>query len=112
MENIIEWLVNHWPELAAALGIGGGGGLISKKLIDSKQDDKIESIKTMLNSHQSKINMLERKLIKIGIDVETNSKFDFQFREQVDKDRSQILDTLKEIKEAQSKMIDYLLNKG
>lgn len=105
MDNITEWLVEHWPELAAALGVGGGGGLIGKKLTDSTQDKKIKEMETILNLH-------DKKISKMALDIDINSRFDEQFREQVDKDRTQILETLKEIKASQSQMIDHLLSKS
>lgn len=68
-----EWLQAHWLELTAALGIGSGSGLLSKKLIDKSQDKKIEKLEARVDKNTSDIQMISNRL-------QTNTEFDKQLR--------------------------------
>lgn len=101
--GIGDWLELHWIEILTTIGIGGGSGLAGNKLSDKKRDDKIDELK--LEVDENKRNIQEMKA-----DINTNTLFDKQFRDQMKDERKEIKDSLKELKEAQSKMFDYLLN--
>ncbi len=94
--EILNWIIKHWPELAAAVGIGGGSGLAAKKLTDKKQDGKIADLET-------KVNDMDKALTKLKTDIETNTKFDKQFREQVE-------GSMQEIKTQLNQILGHLLN--
>lgn len=94
--EILNWVIKHWPELAAAIGIGGGSGFAAKKLTDKKQDGKISELET-------KVNALDKTLTKVQSDIETNTKFDKQFRDQVEA-------SMTEVKTRLDQILGHLLN--
>ena len=105
MKDLLNWIIAHWAELTAALGTGGAGALGAKKLADRKQDDKI-------NELQKKINALEKEMAQLKNDISTNTMFDKQFREQVEKDYKGIKNEMGEIKDRLNQILEHLLNKS
>ena len=41
MDELLAWATEKWPQLLAALSIGGGSGFLTKKYKDKKQDKQI-----------------------------------------------------------------------
>jgi peptidoglycan hydrolase CwlO-like protein len=91
-----EWILKHWAEILTALGVGSGGSFAAKKLTDKKQDAKI-------NKLDERVGGMERKLADVEKDIETNTKFDKQFRDQVE-------GSMQEIKGQLSQILGHLLN--
>lgn len=102
--TIPEWLSEHWIELSSALGIGGTSGFLSKKILDKKQSEDIESLFIKVGNNEKAISDVKK-------DIGINTLLDNQFREQVKEERQEIRETLKEIKDHQDKIFEYLLNK-
>jgi len=97
MNDLLNWIIKHWPELAAAVGVGGGGGLAAKKLTDKKQDQKISKL-------EERVDIMDRAILKVQSDIETNTKFDQEFRNQVES-------TMTDVKSRLDLILDHLLNK-
>ncbi len=95
MKEITDWLLIHWPELVAALGIGSGSAIGTKKLIDKNQNVRLDSL-------ESKTIEMEKAITKLETDIETNTKFDKQFREQINQSMS-------EVKNQLDRILDHLL---
>jgi len=95
--DLYNWLVKHWPELLAALSLGGGGGIASKKLTDKKQDKKISDLEV-------KINSLEK-------DIETNTLFDKQFREQMGENYNGIKEDIRGVNGRLDQILVHLAKK-
>lgn len=105
MKDIHDWLIKHWAELAAALGIGGGSGLAAKKLTDKKQDKKISEL-------ESKVNDMEKAITQLKNDIKTNTMFDKQFRDQMEREYNGIKEDMKEVKRGLEQILGHLLNKN
>lgn len=97
MDSLINWISAHWAELLTALGLGGGSGLAAKKLADKKQDAKIE--------------VLEKEVSKLKIDMHTNTLYDEQFRQQVERDYLAIKEDMREVKGRLEQILNHLLSK-
>ncbi len=104
MTDFLNWFIKHWAELAAALGLGGGSGLLAKKMTDKKQDKKISDL-------EKKVNSLNEDMLQLKNDIKTNTMFDKQFREQVEKEYNGIKEGMREIKEGLQLLTNHLLNK-
>lgn len=104
MIDIVNWVVKHWPELAAAFGIGGGSGFAAKKFADRKQIENIDVLEKNVKAMNEEISQLKH-------DVVVNTMFDKQFRDQVEKDYHAIKDDMKEVKRSLEQILNHLLNK-
>ena len=98
-----EWLTQNWPELAAALGLGAGSGLATKKLADKEQDKKIQTLQDRLDELDKRTNQLEN-------DVVTNTMFDKQLRQQMEREYSAIQGEISEVKGRLEQILNHLLN--
>lgn len=100
----MEWINDHIPFLGkvlTALGVGGGSGWLTKKWIDKRQNEKIQVLEDRMDSAENRIGEVEK-------DLEINTKFDKQFREDINKRFDRI-----EIKQDQilNKFIDVVKSK-
>lgn len=105
MQDFLNYIIKHWPELAAAIGIGGGSGFAAKKLTDKNQDKKISYLET-------KVDSMDKQLTQLKNDINTNTLFDKQFREQMEKEYSIIKDDIREVKGNLKQILGHLLSKS
>ena len=103
MIEFLNWVTKHWAELAAALGLGGGSGFLAKKITDKEQDRKISYLEDKLES-------MEKHLIQLENDVKTNTMFDKQFREQMEREYGIIKEGMKEVKGSLKQILGHLLD--
>ena len=103
MTEIVSWLTANWGDVAAYIGIGGGSGIAAKKFTDKKQDTKIGGL-------ENKILAIDKELIKIKGDIEKNTQFDKQFREQTEKEYHGIKKDMDDIKRGVDRILGHLLN--
>ena len=101
--DILNWIVKHWPEFAAALGIGGGSGLAAKKLTDKRQDKKISAL-------EKKVNDMDKTITQLKNDIKTNTMLDKQFRDQMEQEYNGIKEDMKEVKRGLEQILGHLLN--
>ena len=96
-----EWIEAHWIELLSALGIGGGSGILGKKLTDRKQNKDIEYLKSEVKDIRSELSI--------------NSDRDLALKEHIAEMKLDFKESLTEIKqgqkELQSLIIDLIKNK-
>lgn len=104
MKDIIDWVIKHWAELSAALGIGGASGFTAKKLTDKKQDAKITEL-------EKKVGQIDKSLDQLKNDIAVNTMFDKQFREQVEREYNGIKESMTEIKSSVNSILSHLLDK-
>lgn len=98
-----KYLSDHWVEIAAALGLGsGGGGLLTKGMSDKKGSKALKSLDDRLTKAETSILMVKK-------DVETNTLFDKQFREQTAKDYESIKSEVSGVNTRLDKIIGHLL---
>lgn len=71
-----DWLINHWQEIAAYLGIGTSSGVLSKKYLDKKQNK-------VLKTHSY-------RLAKIENELKLNRSRDNDLRKEVENNRKQM----------------------
>lgn len=100
--DILKWALDNWPTVVATLGIGGGGGIAAKKITDKKQDAKISKI-------EKRISELEKTVANLEKDVQTNTLFDNQFREQMKDEYNGIKAEIKGVKATLEKILFELL---
>lgn len=103
--QILYWISKHWMEILGALGISGGSGVIGKKMTDKKQDEKI--LKMGL-----KIADLDKKIISIQKDIDTNTAFDKQFRLQMEGKYSDLKESISDVKKGVDMLVQHMLNKA
>lgn len=104
MIEVLNWVSKHWAELTTALGVGGGGGFVAKKITDRKQDKKISYLEDKLNS-------MDKQLIQLENDVKTNTMFDKQFRDQMEREYNVIKEGMKGVKDDLKQILGHLLDK-
>ncbi len=97
-----EWFISHWQEILAYIGIGGGSGIIGKKLTDKQQDKK-------LKDHEDRIMKLETECITIKNDIQNNTVFDKQLRGEFKEYRDLMDKRLSRIEDKQDKIYDHLI---
>lgn len=102
--EIYNWIIKHWPELVAALGLGGGGGIASKKLTDKQQDKKISEL-------EKQIHGMKKDAVNLKHDVTTNTLLDQQFREQMAREYNSIQGDISEVKTSVNNILTHLLSK-
>ena len=109
-----NWILKHWIELAALLGIGGGSGLAGSKLMGKNQDRLIADIDEKQNKKiaevEGKIADIDKALMEVKNDIATNTLFDKQFREQMEKDRQALQASMNDIKGNVDRILNHLLN--
>ncbi len=99
-----DWFMHHWQDVLTYIGIGGGSGIIGKKMIDREQSKK-------LKDHEQRITLLESKTKEIEKDIETNTIFDKQLRSEF-KDHRELMDKrLQRIEDTQIKIYEHLINR-
>lgn len=99
-----DWFFHHWQDVLTYIGIGGGSGILGKKMIDREQSRK-------LKDHEERINLLESKTKSIEKDIETNTIFDKQLRSEF-KDHRELMDKrLQRIEDTQVKIYEHLINR-
>lgn len=103
--ELFKWILDNWEQILAILGVTGGSGLITKLIIDKNQNKKIQDI-------EGKIISMEKEIAQLKNDIETNTMFDNQFRQQVEKEYNSIKEAIKEIKDSLSQLMAHLLNKN
>lgn len=94
--NIIDYLEFHIVEILTAFGVGGGGGLLGKKILEKKACDEIKEIKIRLDG-------LDRTALLLEKNIELNTEFDKQLRKDLD-------GKLARIEGQNERIITYLLN--
>lgn len=104
---MFEWMEKNWIDVVSYLGIGGGSSILGMKLIDKEQNKKlkIHAKKIQDLDHRTQSNSNELVLVKSEIDK--NSKFDEQLREDIKTNMTQLNGRFTRIEEGQ----DRLLNK-
>lgn len=103
MDAIIRWIEIHFQELLMFLGAGGGGGFLGKKLTDRQQDKKLKELADSVALNKSEI-------IMIKLELETNTKFDQQLRDEIKEGKAETHAILREIRESINAINQYLLN--
>lgn len=94
--DIVEWCTKYWGELITAIGIGGSSGFAAKRLTNKRRDRRIKSL-------ENKIEDFDKSLLQIKKDIETNTLFDKQFRNQVEA-------SMVEVKARLDQILGHLLN--
>lgn len=103
MDTVLIWLGNHWAELLAAFGVGSGGGLAAKKIADKKQDAQIATL-------EKNVLFMDKEITQLKNDVKTNTAFDKQFRDQVEREHSTFKEDMKEVKGRLDQILNHLLS--
>lgn len=105
---LVNWLQDHWPEVLAYLGIGGGSGILGKKLTDKKQDTKIKQHEEKINHHEEDIKVLKKvyssqskAILKVENDLKHNTDWDRQLREDLKSQREDIKEKFNKLEESQ-----------
>lgn len=107
--NLMDWLSENYPSVLATLGIGGGSGLLGKKLVDREQNKKISELQKAMESNKSRIEATEKALINIQNEIHTNTEFDKQLREEFKEHRSELNRRLTALETGQGKILDYII---
>lgn len=113
---IIDWLLNHWGEIVGGGLLAGGSSGATKLVsvrnqnkriseIDKKQDKRLSKIETELLA-------MEKQVAKLKTDIETNTRFDKQFREQMEKEYNHVKETMNDVKSRLDQIMNHLLNKA
>ncbi len=104
-----EWILEHYLEVIGALGFGGGGGILSKKILDKQQNKEIKNLKGRMEAVESKLAKNDLVLNNIANSIETNTKFDQQFRDEISSNRVELNRRLDGLEKGQAKMFDYVV---
>jgi len=106
-----EWLMQNWEALIAAAGIGGGGGILGKKLTDKHQDRKIEANRKSLEMAHQRIDGLQKQHLIMQSQIELNTALDKEFRVTFSEHRKQMQRDIESIKDSLTMLTQHLLNK-
>lgn len=68
--DLSTWLQNHWPELAAALGVGTGSGVLGGRWVDREQNKRLAALEEKIANHNDQLIRFE------GSKVLQDSKLD------------------------------------
>lgn len=68
--DISTWFQTHWPELAAALGVGTGSGVLGGHWVDREQNKRLTKLEEMVKYHNDQLIRSE------GADNVIHSKLD------------------------------------
>lgn len=109
---------SNFVEVLAALGLGGGGGFLTKRALDKAQASKIEANAKGISNHETILKQVKSDIVelkrshnemrenqnsmalaiqKVQDSVETNTKFDKQLREDLKKEHDDLKDKFKSI---------------
>ncbi len=109
--TFLIWVSDHWMELLAWMGIGGGSGLAAKKMIDKRQDKRIVLLFENVRKLKDRDFTFEKELILLKNEIKNNSMMDKEFKSQTKREHTGIKDDMKEIKDNLKSILDHLLNK-
>jgi hypothetical protein len=98
MSDIKTWIMQEWPTLTAALGIGSGSSVLAKKLIDKEQDKKIKEIEIDISQIKTRLE------ISLALDKERQKEI-AEKMDKIDKRFDRTDDKLDRILENQNKRI-------
>jgi hypothetical protein len=110
MKEAWDWITSHWESIAATVAAIFGGGVAGKKFVDKEQDSKIKNLVSGFEVLSEKAIKMEERISKVELDIETNTKFDKQFRDQMKEERAEIKDMMKELSGSVKDIYNYLLN--
>lgn len=106
MEDLLNWVSIHWAELLAAVGVGGGGGVIGKKLTYARQNSRITDVENKITDMEKQINGVSAELtaqnfvlVEIKSELDANTKFDKQLRDDLKEHRTALNQRLTNIEE-------------
>lgn len=91
----MEWIKEHWAEILTFLGFGSGGVAAGKHLVDKEQDKRIGD--------------LEKVTQELKNQLELNTRFDKQFREEFKEFKTDTKDELKGIREEQTSSFNQII---
>ena len=104
MEEAIVWISDHWGTLLTAIGAGGGGGLIGKKLIDKNQDKQIKEL-------DAKVGDVKKRISNVETDLKLNNQADVQFRVEFKEHKTEMGNRMDKIDKGIEKITFHLLDK-
>ena len=107
----IDWMIKHWEEVLAFVGIGTGSGIAGTKLIDRQQNASIKKLEERMEIAESKILDVEKSQISIVEKLATNTILDKQLRIELQEHRNQLNSDLSDIKSSIRDLTKYLMNK-
>lgn len=110
MENFLNWIQAHLPELAAALGLGGAGVVGGKKLIDKTQDAEIKKIKAELSEVKKMSYDNQNSIQLMNKDLAENKRLDEMLRAEMKEERREWKEGVATLNTKIDKVVDYLLN--
>ena len=102
--GVFEWVSQHWEEVLAAIGLGGGSGLAAKKIVDSKQDSRISDL-------EKKIKILELEASNLKNAITMNTSFDKELRKQIERDYMNLKNDVQEVKVSLQSLVSHLLKR-
>lgn len=106
VEAAWNWLSSHIPEILGVAGVGGGSGLLGKKLIDKEQSKKITEL-------EGKVEVHDKLIMELQAEIKSNTLLDEAFRTQISDQNKQINSKIDElgrsIAEGQKNMMNELL---
>lgn len=105
---ILEWVKSNWAELLTAAGLGTGGVVTGKSMIDKKQDKKIWDQGLAIHNMDDRLKTVESDQKDLKRDIETNTKFDQLFKEEVNKSLDKIEKKLDKSDEKQDAILDKI----
>ena len=91
------WINDHWGSVLTALGAGGGGGFLGKKLIDKKQDKELAK--------------LDKRVSDVEQELKINTMEDKQFRSEFKEHKEDMKTFMTEIRGDVKEITRHLLSK-
>ena len=103
--------MNNWETLIAALGIGGSGGILGKKLTDKAQDRKIEANRKAIEMAEQKLIALQTTHLSMKAQLDLNDAMDREFKANFAEHRKTVHADMQDIKISLNMLMKHLLDK-
>lgn len=131
MNELESWITSHWVEILTYLGIGGGSGILGKKLTDKKQDEKIKRNEEELNKQRVEIvrqkelniknreqilelskrqNNITMQMLRIDKKLDVNTEADKQFRASLNRQMDNFNNGMNDIKNGQAALLSQFMD--
>lgn len=104
-----EWIIEHYFEIIAAIGFGSGGGVFGKKFVEKQRNKEIKNLESRIGYIEQKLSSKDVAINNISNRIDTNTRFDKQFRDEISNSRIELDRRLKGLEEGQTKMFDYIV---
>lgn len=100
--DLIKWIIAHWPEIAAVCAGSTGSGFLTKKLVDKRQNKRIQKL-------EHKMIILIRKVAILSKGLQTNTAFDKQLRKDLERESERYEADMRELKSGLTNIYNQLI---